>query len=261
MACMACVACMARVYAYLCICTLRRHSYFTERPSSSWCPALLDAIMVVMDTAVADLLSHVMGHYNGGNLGPEMLIELLSLCFWSMRPTEPSPGGLQPSLWARARRAVQRQWALVLQRLGTWRRDLATKCYWQLVEMKPEWAAHYAEALQFVRWRVRCRTTSRALTAWLFHQLALAPKLEPAASLRQAQAMVFTVEQLRLPMAQRDLPQILVPVVDQPMTMVQAWYDHAMQEFHNAAAGKAKGFGGRSSPRQVSDHGSAQRQL
>ena len=42
------------------------------------------------------------------------------------------------------------------------------------------------------------------------------------------------------------------------MTMVQAWYDHAMQEFHNAAAGKAKGFGGRSSPRQVSDHGSAQ---
>ena len=44
------------------------------------------------------------------------------------------------------------------------------------------------------------------------------------------------------------------------MTMVQAWYDHAMQEFHNAAAGKAKGFGGRSSPRQVSDHGSAQRQ-
>ena len=217
--------------------------------------------MVVMDTAVADLLSHVMGHYNGGNLGPEMLIELLSLCFWSMRPTEPSRGGLQPSLWARARRAVQRQWALVLQRLGTWRRDLATKCYWQLVEMKPEWAAHYAEALQFVRWRVRCRTSSRAVTAWLFNQLELAPKLEPAAALRQAQAMVFTVEQLRLPMAQRDLPQVIVSVVDQPMTMVQAWYDHAIQEFHNAAAAKAKGFGGRSSPRQVNDHGAAQRQL
>ena len=256
-----CVVCMARVYVHLCICTLRRHSYFTERPSSSWCPALLDAIMVVMDTAVADLLSHVMGHYNGGNLGPEMLIELLSLCFWSMRPTEPSRGGLQPSLWARARRAVQRQWALVLQRLGTWRRDLATKCYWQLVEMKPEWAAHYAEALQFVRWRVRCRTSSRAVTAWLFNQLELAPKLEPAAALRQAQAMVFTVEQLRLPMAQRDLPQVIVSVVDQPMTMVQAWYDHAIQEFHNAAAAKAKGFGGRSSPRQVNDHGAAQRQL
>ena len=95
------------------------------------------------------------------------------------------------------------------QRLGTWRRDLATKCYWQLVEMRPEWAAHYAEALQFVRWRVRCRTTSRALTAWLYHQLELAPKLEPAAQLRQAQAMVFTVEQLRLPMAQRDLPQVI----------------------------------------------------
>ena len=71
--------------------------------------------MVVMDTAVADLISHVMGHYNGGNLGPEILIELLSLCFWSMRPTEPSQGGLLPSRWARARRAVQRQWALVLQ--------------------------------------------------------------------------------------------------------------------------------------------------
>ena len=56
-------------YTYL-LYTLRRHSYFAERPSSSWCPALLDAIMVVMDTAVADLLSHVMGHYNGGNLGP-----------------------------------------------------------------------------------------------------------------------------------------------------------------------------------------------
>merc|ERR1740130_228332 len=73
--------------------------------------------------------------------------------------------------------------------------------------------------------------------------------------------MVFTVEQLRLPMAQRDLPQVIVSVVDQPMTMVQAWYDHAIQEFHNAAAAKAKGFGGRSSPRQVNDHGAAQRQL
>ena len=49
--------------------------------------------MLAMDTAVVDLLSHVMGHYNGGNLGPEMLIELLSLCFWSMRPAQPSHGG------------------------------------------------------------------------------------------------------------------------------------------------------------------------
>ena len=68
-----------------------------------------------MDTAVADLLSHVMGHYNGGNLGPEILIELLSLCFWNMRPAEPLKGGLPPSRWGRARRAVQWQWALVLQ--------------------------------------------------------------------------------------------------------------------------------------------------
>ena len=129
--------------------------------------------MLAMDTAVVDLLSHVMGHYNGGNLGPEMLIELLSLCFWSMRPAQPSHGGLPPSRWARARRAVQRQWALVMQRLGTWRRDLATKCYWQLVERKPEWAAHYAEALQFVRWRVRCRVSSRAVTLTLTLTLIL----------------------------------------------------------------------------------------
>ena len=70
--------------------------------------------------------------------------------------------------------------------------------------MRPEWAAHYSEALQFVRWRVRCRVSSRAVTAWLFHQLELTSRLEPAAQLRQAQVMVFTIEQLRLPMAQVD---------------------------------------------------------
>ena len=125
-----------------------------------------------------------------------------------------------PALLTCSRRATQC--------IGTWRRDLATKCYWQLAKMKPDCAAHYAEALQFIRWRVRCRTSSRAVTAWLFQQLELAPKLAPAAQLRQAQAMVFTIEQLRLPMAQETHGSF--SVVDQPMTMVQAWYDHAMQE-------------------------------
>ena len=129
-----------------------------------------------------------------------------------------------------------------MQRLGTWRRDLATKCYWQLVERKLEWAAHYAEALQFVRWRALPRVLACGTG------MALPPARARAQARPGGGAPAGAGDGLHrraaAPIAQRDLPQLIAGVVEQPMTMVQAWYDHAMVEFHNAAAAKPKGFGG-----------------
>lgn len=56
-----------------------------------------------------------MGHYNGSNLGAEMLMEMFSLCFWFMKPKEPLSGGLKQGRWLPARTNLQRQWALVMQ--------------------------------------------------------------------------------------------------------------------------------------------------
>ena len=55
--------------------------------------AVVDALMLIVDVAMVDALSHVIGHYNGCNLAAELLVEIISLCFWFMRPTPRQAGG------------------------------------------------------------------------------------------------------------------------------------------------------------------------
>ena len=85
-----------------------------------------------------------------------------------------------------------------MSQLCVWRRQLAVGCFWQLNELEAARAADYLQALQFVRWRVDTAGAARALAEWLHGLLTLAPRLSPEAQLVQAQAIVFTVEQLRL---------------------------------------------------------------
>ena len=64
-----------------------RLPYFRHTSSSEWPHAVVDALMLIVDVAMVDALSHVIGHYNGCNLAAELLVEIISLCFWFMRPT------------------------------------------------------------------------------------------------------------------------------------------------------------------------------
>ena len=92
---------------------LLRMPHFAGRPPAEWSSALLDALVCIVDTAVADLLAHIVGHYNGANLGHEAMVEVVAVAFWFMRPDDPR--GLRRSAWARARARVRRQWALMMR--------------------------------------------------------------------------------------------------------------------------------------------------
>ena len=110
-------------------------------------------------------------------------------------------------------------------------------CFWQLNELEAARAADYLQALQFVRWRVDTPGAARALAEWLHGLLTLAPRLSPEAQLVQAQAIVFTVEQLRLPLAQPHLSE-------RPMAITQQWYNYAFDECRAADAAAASGAAG-----------------
>ena len=60
---------------------LARIPYFRETPPSQWSPSLLDAVVIIVEIATVDVLSHIIGHFDATNLGIEILIELLALCF------------------------------------------------------------------------------------------------------------------------------------------------------------------------------------
>ena len=87
-----------------------------------------------------------------------------------------------------------------------------------------------------MRWRVDTAGAARALAEWL-HGLLFAPRLSPEAQLVQAQAIVFTVEQLRLPLAQPHLSE-------RPMAITQQWYNYAFDECRAADAAAASGAAG-----------------
>ena len=104
-------------------CVMRLHSlgsrflrlpYFSSKSPSAWSAGLLDAIVAGMDTAVADVLAHVMGHFNGRNLSGELLVELWSLGFCFMKP-QLQKGGVSGERWAAHRRSLQGQWALIFK--------------------------------------------------------------------------------------------------------------------------------------------------
>lgn len=108
-----------------------------------------------MDTMVADVLAHAFAHYRGGNVGDELLLELIALGFWYMRPSEPLAGGLSKSQWEASRTAIQHQWAFVFRRIAVHRRGLVMRTYWNLAEADSILAPGYLRALQFVAWPVR----------------------------------------------------------------------------------------------------------
>ena len=188
---------------------------------AEWDYPLLDALVCIADIAVADVLVHVMGHYNGRNLGSELLHELVSLCFWFSRPSTPLVQGLNRGLWDKARLDAQHQWAYVMRRLCVWVRPLAAATYWELVESVPSCAAAYSHALQSVDWSPRTVDSEKNACEWLHAHLKLSERLSGEDRLVHARAMVLNLEQLRLPM--RD------PAVSHhAMAVVQSWYSHAM---------------------------------
>ena len=155
------------------------------------------------------------------DLGVELLIELLALGFWYMRPPTKLSSGLQQSLFTPYHLAVQRQWGLVVQRLAVWRRSIAAHAYWELTRLVPECSADYAHALQFVDWSPTDATSSQELAEYLHHQLQLAGSLEGEARLHHSRALTFTIEQLRLPLLPPEL-------AERPMSAVQDWFGFAM---------------------------------
>ena len=204
---------------------LLRIPYFASTPPSSWPPALIDALLLVCELASVDMLSHIVGHFDGTNLGAELLVEMLSLCFWYTRPPVRLSAGLAQALFTPLHLAVQRQWGLVMQKLCVWRRSVAAQAYWELTRVFPERSADYAHALQFVDWSPADPAGANALAEFLHHQLQLAKGLEGDAQLHHTRALTFTIEQLRLPM----LPPHLA---EQPMAAVHDWCGFAMRSAH-----------------------------
>ena len=91
-----------------------------------------------------------MGHYDGTNLGSELVVELIALCYWFARPASPLKDGMPRPHWERARLAVVRQWACIAARLAAWRRPVVAATLWELSSIAPRDTAHYAQAAQFV---------------------------------------------------------------------------------------------------------------
>ena len=60
-------------------CSAAQHPYFRSTPPASWPPALVDTVLLACELASVDILSHIIGHFDGTNLGAELLIEILSL--------------------------------------------------------------------------------------------------------------------------------------------------------------------------------------
>ena len=97
---------------------VNRIPYFRSTPLREWPPALVDAVVLIADLSAVDQLSHIIGHYDGHNLGAEMVVELLSLGFWYMRPMAFMAGGLP-------------QVRLLLVASGcVWLRLVASDCVW-----------------------------------------------------------------------------------------------------------------------------------
>ena len=203
---------------------LLRIPFFRDTPPDAWPADLLDALVLIVELATVDVLSHLIGHFDASNLGIEMLIELMALGFWYMRePRRASEkDGLRQPLFAPYHLAVQRQWGLVMQKLAVWRRSLAAHAYWELTRLVPECSADYAHALQFIDWSPVDDDTSQALSEYLAHQLVLAQKLNGEARLHHTRSLTFTIEQLRLPMLPYEL-------AERPMHAVQDWFGFAMR--------------------------------
>ena len=206
---------------------LLRSPFFRSTPPAQWPAALVDALTMIVELATADVLSHVIGHFDCTNLGVELLVELLSLCFWYTRPPVRLKEGLAQVIFAPLNLAVQRQWCLVMKKLAVWRRSLATHAYLELARICPERTADYAHALQFVDWSPADQQDARDLSEYLRQQLGLAKSLQGEAQLHHTRALTFTIEQLRLPM----LPSYLA---EEPMVMVHEWCGFAMRTASDA---------------------------
>jgi len=212
---------------------LNRLPFFRTTPVNEWPPTLVDAIVLITDLATVDKLSHIIGHYNGSNLGCEMVVELLSLGYWFMRPFVSMPGGLAQHVVAPLQLAVQRQWGLVMQRLCVWRRSLAVHAYWELNLVSSRNTADYSRALQFVNWSPADEDDAQAVAEYLQLQLNICGSLKGDPLQWHSQALTFTIESLRLPM----LPETLA---GRPMAVVQSWASYVLKLVAEQEAIQAK---------------------
>ena len=182
---------------------LLRIPFFRNTPPDQWPPDLLDALVLIVELATVDTLSHVVGHYDGSNLGVELLMELLALGFWYMKPPAKLENGLSQALYSRSIWRSRANGASSCSGLPS-AAPRRGKGYWELTRLVLQCSADYAHALQFIDWSPTDAAGSQALAEYLHHQLQLAGSLEGEAQPITA-ALTFTIEQLRLPM----LPQRL----------------------------------------------------
>ncbi|KAL6073556.1 GH25 family lysozyme M1 (1,4-beta-N-acetylmuramidase) [Balamuthia mandrillaris] len=91
-----------------------------------------DLLECVTDQVVADLLAHVLEHYEGHQLSQKTLIKLKDLAFHFFKPASFTTA-IKDTVWNALRKRLSKQWAVILSKLSYYNLSLITNQLWKNV--------------------------------------------------------------------------------------------------------------------------------